>query len=221
MAISLLLDNADPATWLKWFKQGIFHGITTNPTLIKKAGQKCTLANLKYLAQEANSIGYKEIHIQAWGESVEQIVDYGLTIGSLSTSQTKVYVKVPITKIGVEAANILIKSDIPITFTACYEAKQILIAASVGASYIAPYLGRINDEGRNGSTEVLEMGKILKGTSSKCKILVASIRNCREINYLAANGITTFTINSKIAEDLFYSNATLEASRVFEKDSTS
>jgi len=219
VSISLLLDNAEPSKWRRWFGSGIFHGITTNPTLIKKAGQQCSLSNLKYLTQEAQDIGYREIHIQTWGKSIEEIVSCGFSIGNLSTSETKIYVKIPITKTGVEAANILIKSGISITFTACYEAKQVLIAASVGASYIAPYLGRINDEGRNGTKEILEMKNILKGTASKCKILVASIRDYREINYLASNGLSTFTINSKIAEDLFCSNSTMKANEIFEKDS--
>ena len=211
MTLSLLLDNADPAIWGKWFRSGIFHGITTNPTLLKEAGQPCNLPRLKLLAQEAQKIGCKELHIQAWGQTTNEIVDCGISIGNLSTPQMHVFVKIPITKTGSEAAKELIKSNTLITFTACYEAKQVLIASSLGANYLAPYLGRIDDQGKDGAAELLTMQKILEGTCSTCKILVASIRDSSQINYLASKGISTFTINERIAKDLFKSKLTIEA----------
>ncbi len=218
MSFSLLLDAADPEIWAKWMHLGIFHGITTNPTLLKQAGQPCNLKNIKHLSQIAQSIGCKEFHIQAWGNSSNEITNCGLEIGELSTPKMKVNIKIPITKVGCEAASKLIAAKIPITFTACFEAKQVLIASAIGAQYIAPYMGRINDLGRNGIEELIKMQDMLNGIRSKCKILVASIRNTKEIIHLASNGLQTFTINNKIAEDLFQSNETLNAFEIFEAD---
>ena len=130
----------------------------------------------------------------------------------------KVHVKIPITQSGSEAAKLLISSNISVTLTGCYEAKQVLIAAALGATYIAPYLGRINDTGKDGLTELVTMQKILDRTSSKCKVLTASIREIKEINYLASNGISVFTINTKLVENLFDSKLTQQASKTFLKD---
>ncbi len=130
----------------------------------------------------------------------------------------KVYVKVPITREGSEAAKILIDYKVPVTLTACYEVKQVLIASALGACYIAPYLGRMKDLNKDAVKEVLIMQKILDRLGSTCKLLVASIRDTSEINELALNGVSSFTINNRIAEDLFKSQATIKAANQFQKD---
>ena len=218
MALSLLLDNADPSIWAKWLKLGVFNGITTNPSLLKEASQPCTLLNLKKLAQKAKSIECKELHIQAWGSSAKDIENFAMGIAELSTPEMQIHVKIPTNKEGSEVAKKLIAKDISITFTACHEIKQILIASAMRATYIAPYLGRINDQGKNGLEELVSMQKIIEKTNSSCKLLVASIRNISDIIHLASNGIDTFTINNEIAEEIYNCEATIRALEQFEKD---
>ncbi len=218
MSLTLLLDSADPTIWTKWFRSGIFHGITTNPTLLRKAGQPCTFPNLKQLTQRAKDIGCNEMHIQAWGNSFKEIKNCGITLGKLSSPEMPVHVKIPITKTGSEAAKELIAAKISVTFTACFESKQVLLAAAIGANYVAPYLGRINDQGRNGQAELITMKKILDRTCSHCKILVASIRDSDEICNLASHGIQIFTISDQLAEDFFNNETTLKAAQRFEID---
>jgi len=218
VSLNLLLDSGNPEIWREWLKVGIFHGITTNPSLLMKAGQPCTIENLKRLAELAEEIQCKELHLQAWGKNSDEITNCGLRIGELSNSELKVHVKIPITKAGCTAAKELISSNLSVTLTGCYEVKQALVASAIGATYIAPYLGRINDKGKDGITYLITMQQILKSTKSNCKLLVASIRATKEINHLSSNGIETFTINSTIAKDLFSSQATKEASEKFERD---
>ncbi len=218
MSLSLLLDSADPAIWRKWLNSGIFNGITTNPTLLKAAGQPCTIDHLIHLSQEAKNLGCKELHIQAWGKHSHEMAKRGIALGKLSTPEMQIHVKIPITYEGSKAAKKLIESKISVTFTSCYEIKQVLIAAAIGASYIAPYLGRINDLGNNGPAHLITMQKILDRTNSSCKLLVASLRSVDEITYLTSNGIDAFTINNEISEDLFRCETTLQAFKRFEQD---
>ena len=218
MSLNLLLDNADPAAWAYLLPLGIFKGITTNPTLLKKARQPCDLSNLKKLAKEASRLGCKELHLQVWGQSKKDMSECGIALAQLKTSKMKVYVKIPVTKTGCEVARKLINSNISVTLTACYETKQILIAAGLKASYIAPYMSRISDLGQNGLAEIISMQKTLKGIRSNCKLLVASIRESHELIHLASNGISTFTINTSVAEELFSCQNTLEAARKFNLD---
>ena len=218
MSLNLLLDNANPEIWAKCLKTGIFNGITTNPSLLRQAKQPCTIDHLKFLVEKATELNSRELHLQAWGENYIDIFNCGLSIGSLSTPQMHVYVKIPISKEGCEAAKALIKSKISITFTACFEVKQVLVASAIGASYIAPYLGRINDEGKDGKAELINMHKVLERTNSNCRILAASIRKVQEINYLATNGINTFTINEQIADALFKCDQTEKSIRQFQVD---
>ncbi len=219
MNLELLLDSAEPTKWEGLISSGIFNGITTNPTLLKKAKQPCNLENLKRLSLKAERMGWKELHLQAWGDSSLELEDCGISLSKFATESLKIHVKLPITKIGHDAAQKLIKSNVSVTLTACYEQHQTILAASIGASYIAPYLGRINDNGKDGIEEILSMNKILKNLNSECKLLVASIRKIEDINSLIKGGINTFTISPELAEKFFENQFTLEASTQFSKDS--
>ena len=219
MDLKLFLDDSNTTIWEEFFQSGIFYGITTNPTLLRQANEPCNIDNIKKLARKAKKIGCKELHLQAWGESSKAMFNCGKELSKCSTPEMEVFVKVPITRMGCTAAKKLISSNIPITLTACFEVNHSIIAAAAGAKYMAPYMGRITDQGKsNGFDEILAMQKALKSLSSNCKILVASIRNTTEIIQLASNGLKNFTINQKVAYELLNSEATIKAAEVFEED---
>tara|TARA_Y100001968_G_C19082988_1_gene583923 strand:- start:21 stop:695 length:675 start_codon:yes stop_codon:yes gene_type:complete len=218
-SLHLLLDSADPRVWEDSFQTGVFNGITTNPSLLKKANQSCSLSNLKKLTQKAEEIGYKEIHLQSWGSTPKELIECGFSLKNFQSKKINIYIKLPITKEGTEAAKVLIKNQIPITFTACYETSQILIAAAVGASFVAPYLKRINQQGINAEKEIIKMQKILNGIGSSCKLLVASIENIENITNLSSEGINVFTINKNIYNEFFKVKNTIEAANFFERES--
>tara|TARA_B100000700_G_scaffold283318_1_gene335566 strand:- start:177 stop:842 length:666 start_codon:yes stop_codon:yes gene_type:complete len=219
MGLHLLLDSADKEDWDNWSSYGIFQGITTNPSLIKRTLKHCNIDSLKLLARNAEKIGYKEIHLQAWGKTSAELVNCSIAISKLSTDKLRVYVKLPITNIGTKAAKEIISFSIPVTFTACYEIDQVLIAASLGVNYIAPYLGRMNDNGEDGLAKILKMKSTLKGLKSSTQLLIASIRSKNQILDMAGKGIRTFTISNEIAKELFKSEQTINAAEEFEKDS--
>ncbi len=219
LSLQLLLDSADPKAWNKWLPTGIFRGITTNPTLLKVASQPCNIKNIKVLAELAQSLNCKDLHLQAWGNTYEQLIECGTKLGKLSTKELNIHVKVPLTQAGVKAARILIhEKNLSITFTACYEVQQVLIADSIGANYIAPYLGRIKDLGNDGLADIVKMQKSLVSIDSNCQVLVASIRKKNEIIKLIEEGIQTFTISEKLSNKLFNIKNTNFASINFEKD---
>ncbi len=219
MNLQLLLDTADPKIWEELFASGMFSGITTNPSLLKKAAQKCTFDNIKSLTKAAIEISCPELHLQAWGMTSQEIIECARKLYQLSNNDLKVYIKIPITLIGTIAANVLIKEEIPITLTACFNRKQSLIASRIGAKYLAPYLNRINNEGLNGFEEIISMKRILDKTNSSCKLLIASIREVSEIEYLISQGLRTFAISPNIAKSIFNVPATSKAALDFERDS--
>ncbi len=216
MTLRLFLDPADPAAWAQWLPTGLFHGITTNPTLLKRAHQPCNLAQLEALAHQAIGLGAQEVHLQTWGESSGQLLERGHALAAIAPHQ--VVVKVPVTNSGAAVAQALITTGTAVTFTACYEPAQVLIAAALGARYIAPYLGRISDLGRDGHAELLQMQRCLEGLGSSVRLLVASLRHSSDLTRLAAEGVSTFTISPAIAEALFASEATTAAAAQFEQD---
>lgn len=216
MSLQLLLDSADPAAWRQWLPSGLFRGVTTNPTLLRRAGQPCTLQRLGRLAAEALELGAQELHLQCWGADAEAATACGLALARLAPE--RVLVKVPVTREGTETARRLIAAGVSVTFTACYEEHQVLIAAALGARYIAPYLGRIADAGRDGHATLTAMQRCLEGIGSPTRLLVASLRQPADLSRLAAAGLDTFTLGPDLVGALFASKDTAAAAARFEQD---
>ena len=213
MALRLLLDSADPLVWDQWLPLRLFRGVTTNPTLLHRAEQPCSIDNLKELTQRALAHGVQELHLQAWGAD---LLTCGRVLADLAPE--RVWVKLPITRAGIEAAQRLQQDGCRVTFTACYEPQQVLTAAALGVDYIAPYLGRISDQGRDGHAEIITMQRCLQALGSTTRLLVASLRSASDLPRLAAEGVDTFTISPAIAEDLLQVEATEAAALQFELD---
>lgn len=216
MALRLFLDSADPRAWAEWLPTGLFHGVTTNPTLLRRAQIPCRLESLAALSRQALDLGCRELHLQAWGGDASALDSCGRALAALAPEQ--VVVKLPVHRPGALAAARLIDAAIPVTFTACYAVPQVLVAAALGASYIAPYLGRINDQGRDGAAELVAMHSCLRGCGSPVRLLVASLRRPEEMGQLAAEGLDTFTISPEVAAALVSCPETETAAARFERD---
>jgi transaldolase len=213
-SLRLYLDTADLTAWQHWLPMGLFYGITANPLLLERAQVACTVVSLTHLAQQAFSLGAQEVQLQTWGETVEQLVATGQQLAAIDP---RIVVKVPITRTGTLAAARLMATGVPITLTAVYAVPQVLIAAALGVAYAAPYLGRINDLGRNGRDELAGMQRALQGVGSPVRILAASLRQLEDLVVLAQEGLDTFTISPKIAAALFEVAATTAATADFER----
>ncbi len=188
--------------------------MTTNPLLLERSQVTCSVEQLKDLARQAFNLGVKEVQLQTWGTSVEALVNTGKLLAAIDD---RIVVKVPITKVGTEAASRLIAQGIRITLTGVYAVHQVVIAAALGADYAAPYLGRINDLGRNGRDDLVAMHRGIDGVGSATRILVASIRSVDDIAFLATQGVNTFTFSPAIAEAFFDVTATNQAATDFEQ----
>lgn len=212
--IRFFLDTADIKKWQTWLPIGLFYGVTTNPLLLKRAKVICAVEQLEELAKQAFSLGAKEVQLQTWGTSVEALINTGKLLAAIDE---RIVVKVPVTQIGVQAASQLISQGIRITLTGVYAVHQVLIAAALCADYAAPYLGRINDLGRNGREDLVAMQRSIFGVGSATRILVASIRSVDDITFLATHGMNTFTFSPAIAEAFFDVSATNQAAIDFEQ----
>jgi transaldolase len=155
-----------------------------------------------------------EFMCQAWGGTAKELYDCGMALSQ--PDRDRIVIKVPVTATGVEAAALLIKANCRICLTASYNHKQALIAANVGAEYIAPYLGRMDDSGKDGSAECIKMQAVIQGLQSDTRVLVASIRDCQTLVDLAVEGMETFTFSPSVARELFVEPMTKEAAGEFE-----
>ncbi|MBN1565933.1 MAG: transaldolase [Anaerolineae bacterium] len=211
--MELYVDSADVSVWQEWLPAGLFYGVTTNPLLLQRANVPCDLTTLTRLANTAFALGAQRIHLQVWGTDAATMTAIGRQLAAVDD---RVSVKVPITREGSLCAQRLIADGISVTLTGVYAAYQTLTALALGADYAAPYLGRMNEAGRDGQAEILTMYRMTQNLGIPLKLLVASLRRVEDVVALAQHGVNVFTLAPAIVEALFGDPLTAQAAADFE-----
>ena len=207
----LYLDTADRRSAEDLLSTGLFTGVTTNPTVLQRSG--LGVADAPDIYRWAVEAGAKEVFFQAWGEDRSVLVERGRALRELGP---EVVVKLVASKEGASACARLAADGVPTLLTAVYAPGQALVAAAAGATYLAPYLGRLDDAGRDGLADVVAMQDALRATGSPTKVLLASIRDIASMVTLAGRGVDCFTMGPAVAEDFFTDELTAAAVAAFE-----
>ena len=212
-AFHLYLDSADLADLQTCLPHPAVHGITTNPTLLRRAG--ITRDKLPELLHNAIKLGAKQVQAQVHVANTDGIVaDAWQLVRQFNPGQ--LVVKIPATRDGLRAGAELSGSGIPVTYTAVYAPEQAHFAGQLGAAYAAPYLGRLEDSGVDGLALIGQMQSLLAGTATR--LLVASVRSRAAYLALLHLGVGSITIPPKLFTELFDHPATAEAERGFLAD---
>jgi transaldolase len=207
----LYLDTADRALAEPLLATGLFAGLTTNPTILHRAG--LTVDDIEDVYGWAQAAGAREVFFQTWGPDPGSMVERGRRLRGLGDV---VVVKVPASLAGAAACATLAVEGIPTLLTAVYAPGQVMIAAAAGAAYVAPYLGKLIDAGRDGIEIVTAMQELLVATGSATKILLASIRDVESMVSLARRGVECFTMAPAVAEAFFDVELTASAIVAFD-----
>ncbi len=207
----LYLDTADRAAAEPLLATGLFTGVTTNPTILQRAS--LGISDIADIYRWAVSAGARELFFQAWGEDTATLVQRGQQLRELGS---EVVVKLVASRAGSAACAELAARGIPTLLTAVYAPAQAVVAAAAGATYIAPYLGKLQDAGRDAMADVITMHEILLATGSQTKVLLASLRDVPAIVAFARHGVEHFTMGPAVADQLFADKLTIEAVRTFE-----
>jgi transaldolase len=179
-------DSADVDAVSPLLVDGLVRGVTTNPTILERGGR--TVGDIPELYARWDQEGAREIFFQSWGADAAELVENGRRILRLGD---KAVVKVPATRAGFAAAATLAGGGAPVLLTAVYSLAQAVAAAAIGVRYIAPYLGRLRDAGRDGTAEIRAMQALVAGSGTD--VLAASIRTPADFVDLAAAGVPCFT----------------------------
>lgn len=217
MAFHLYLDSADATDWQAWLPTGLFRGVTTNPILMRRAGRPVTPDAVAAMLAEiaaagAAAAGAPAIQVQAWGDDPAEMIAQA----DRWTAAARPIVKLPATRAGFTAAAALTARGIPVTVTAVYAAAQMVPALAVGASYIAPYIGRIEAAGGDARRMVAEMAAMAAAAGGPTRILLASLRSLDQLAALTAAGATAATLSPKLAAALCAVPETLTATADFD-----
>ena len=215
-SVKLFLDSADESEWRKWLPTGLFFGVTTNVQLLEKSETLATandedfsiqtLLDLVDAALEYESVN--EVHVPSWGLDSDEIWKNGIVLAK--NDPQRIVVAVPCTFEGVKAANALVADGARVQISGVFAPHQALMAAAIGASYVAPTFGKMYDAGRDGFKATEEMMKTITKCGSESKILVKNVRSAVDLANLGSIGCDTFAISAEVCEDMFSDSLTAQ-----------
>lgn len=165
----LFIDTADVGEIREAASWGILDGVTTNPSLVAKTGR-----DFESLVKEICTIVDGPVNAEVIATDAAAMVEEG---ARLSRLHRNVYVKVPMTAEGLKATRSLSAMGIRVNVTLVFSAAQALLAAKAGASFISPFIGRLDDAGHDGMQVIEQTLRILRNYQYPAEVLVASVRN--------------------------------------------
>lgn len=192
--MQVFVDTAEIEDVRKAKLIGLADGVTTNPTLIRKSGRDFK----KTIIEIANLIE-GPVFAETISEDADGIVREGRDMFKWAQN---VVVKIPINRAGLEAARILETEGIRTALTLVFSSGQALLAAKAGASFICPFVGRLDDIGLNGLELVREIMDIYSNYDLETEVIVASLRTPNHVLECALIGADGVTIPLKIIEQL-------------------
>ena len=207
----ILIDSADIKKAREIEKYYTIAGITTNPTILSKI-EGSLEDKLKELKEF--TYGKYEVHVQTTDSEVEKIVEEAKKLRDYFGESF--YIKIPVTKSGLEAMKLCSKEDIRVTATAILTPMQTLAAAKNGANYVAPYVNRMENVGQDAKEAILEISNLL--IDYPTEILAASFKNVKQVQDILRCGAEAVTIAPEIIEASIWHPYTDKSVFDFEKD---
>ncbi len=171
---------------------GLIDGVTTNPSLVAKEGRDFKQTVLEICGLVDGPISAEVMSL----ESAAMIAE----AKELASWHKNIIVKIPCLAEGLKAARVLEQAGIKTNVTLVFSPNQVLAAAKVGASFISPFVGRLDDAGHDGLAMIEESLKIIKNYNFPSRIIVASVRSPITVSKAAALGAHVATVPFKILE---------------------
>lgn len=194
--MKIFVDTAKVEDIKKANDMGVICGVTTNPSLIAKEGR-----DFKEVITEITQIvdGPISGEVKATTTSAEGMIKEGREIASIHKNMV---VKIPMTIEGLKAVKVLSKEGIKTNVTLVFTSNQALLAARDGASYVSPFLGRLDDISQSGIELIKEISSIFKIYNFDTEIIAASVRNPIHVKECALAGADIATIPYGVIEQM-------------------
>jgi transaldolase len=192
--MQLFLDTASVNEIRTMWEIGILDGVTTNPTLVAKEGRK-----FEEVLREVCALGVPSVSAEVVATDTEGMLREGRHLREIHSS---IYVKVPMTTAGLKATKVLAKEGTRVNMTLVFSANQALLAAKVGAAYVSPFIGRLDDQGEVGMDLIRDIIPIYRNYAFTTKVLVASVRHPVHVLEAAKIGADIVTMPYAVMEKL-------------------
>jgi len=208
----IFLDSADPQEVAHGVSTGLVTGVTTNPSLLVQQPDP------KGAIQAICALTPGPVSLQVSGDEADHMVSQGRILAALAPT---VVVKVPLTPPGLKACRILTDEGIPVNVTLCFSVSQALLAARAGATYVSPFVGRLEDTGGDGASLLEEIADVFTRHDLPTQILAASIRHRQHFEMAALCGAHVATVPFRVFQDLWAHPLLTAGLNVFSKDTAS
>jgi len=209
--MKLFLDTADVESITDSFETGLIDGVTTNPTLMMKSGR-----NPDDVYQELINLGVPDVSMEVVGDSNEMIQE-GLRLAEKFRYQATI--KVPCTPDGLIACRELSRNCIKVNVTLIFSPSQAILSAKAGATYVSPFVGRVDDNSFGGLCLIKDIANIYEKQNWKAtEILAASIRDVRSVGRAFEYGANICTLPPVVFRKMYKHILTDKGIELFEND---
>lgn len=208
--MKFFLDTANVEEIKRIADLGLADGVTTNPTIIAKEGK-----NFKEVILEICNIVKGPVSAEVTSDKAEDMIKEAM---ELAVWAPNIVVKIPMTEQGIKAVNILSKKGIKTNVTLIFSVTQGLIAAKAGATFVSPFLGRLDDIGGDSLKVVRDLRKVFDVYGFKTEIISASIRSLKHVEEAALAGSHIATIPGNLFDKLWSHPLTDKGLVQFKKD---
>ena len=208
--MKIFLDTADTQIIREYFETGLIDGVTTNPSLIMKSGR-----DPEEVYQELKDIGVQDISMEVMGDA-QTMLSEGVRLsdkfGSVAT------IKLPCTREGLLVCKELTKQKIRTNVTLIFCAAQAVLAAKAGATYVSPFVGRLDDQSVAGLEVVRSISELYRIHGVRTQVLAASIRSVQRAVRSWYNGAEICTMPPKVFEQMYDHILTDKGREIFDRD---
>lgn len=208
--MKFFVDSANIEEITKLKNLGLADGVTTNPSLILKAGR-----NFQSIAKDICELIEGPVSLEVSSSSIDQMREEAEKLRVISEN---VVVKLPMTWNGLKVCRDLANSGIKVNMTLCFTANQAILAAKAGAEFVSPFVGRLDDTKIDGVGLIKEIRTIYDNYSFRTKILAASIRSLEHIKNCAIAGAEAVTAPPAILRELVSHPLTDKGLEIFLSD---
>ena len=209
--MKIFLDTANYRDISDRYCTGLVDGITTNPTLVKKVG--CNYFD--FIRTLSRDFAFESISAEVDGEDADEMIENAqqyIKIGS------EVTIKLPLTQEGLIACKILSDEGVKTNVTLCFSTAQAVMTAKAGATYISPFVGRMNDNSLSGVELVRSISGLYCAQGAKTQVLAASLRDVHHVSRCLLYGASVVTLPPTVFDKMYNHVLTDAGLAIFEKD---
>ena len=193
--MKLFLDTAIVSDIEDRLSTGLIHGVTTNPTLIKKSGRDPWTVYTDII-----ELGVEDLSIEVYGESYDELLKNSLTVnenyGNVAT------IKLPCTIDGLKVCKYLSNIGIRVNMTLVFSVSQAILCSLAGAMYVSPFIGRMDDNSLDGMRLINDISNVFKKQFINTLILAASVRDAQSVGVAFGLGADICTIPPKVFDNM-------------------